>query len=64
MIANHLGCDLSEIAYIGDSSGDIGLKIVRLPFAPSNVCRFCKAGSSCFNWEINTWSTSSLSFNY
>lgn len=38
MIANHLGCDLSEIAYIGDSSGDIpGLKIVRLPFAPSNA---------------------------
>ncbi|MGB0348065.1 MAG: HAD-IIB family hydrolase [Balneolaceae bacterium] len=38
MIAGHLGYELSEIAYIGDSSGDIpGLKIVKLPFAPSNA---------------------------
>jgi hydroxymethylpyrimidine pyrophosphatase-like HAD family hydrolase len=38
MITNHLGYDLTEIAYIGDSSGDIpGLKIVQLPFAPANA---------------------------
>ncbi len=38
MICEHLGFDLSEVAYIGDSSGDIpGLKIVKLPFAPANA---------------------------
>ncbi len=38
MITEHLGYQLSEIAYIGDSSGDIpGLQIVKLPFAPANA---------------------------
>ncbi len=38
MITDHLGFDLSEVAYIGDSSGDIpGLEIVKLPFAPANA---------------------------
>lgn len=38
LLASHLGYDLSEIAYIGDSSGDISaLKIVKLPFAPANA---------------------------
>ena len=38
ILANHLGACLSEIAYIGDSSGDIScLKKVQLPFAPANA---------------------------
>jgi len=38
MICEHLGYKLSEVAYIGDSSGDIpGLSIVKLPFAPANA---------------------------
>jgi HAD superfamily hydrolase (TIGR01484 family) len=38
MICDHLGFGLDEVAYIGDSSGDIpGLKIVKLPFAPVNA---------------------------
>lgn len=37
-IAQHLGYELEELAYIGDSSGDIpGLNIVKLPFAPANA---------------------------
>jgi hydroxymethylpyrimidine pyrophosphatase-like HAD family hydrolase len=33
-----LGLELSEVAYIGDSSGDIpGLEIVAQSFAPSNA---------------------------
>ena len=38
MLTEHLGLDLSEVAYIGDSSGDIpGLTIVGMPFAPVNA---------------------------
>ena len=38
MICEHFEYSLDEVAYIGDSSGDIpGLKIVKLPFAPVNA---------------------------
>ncbi|MCR9132574.1 MAG: HAD-IIB family hydrolase [bacterium] len=38
MICKHFGYSLDEVAYIGDSSGDIpGLNIVKLPFAPVNA---------------------------
>ena len=38
-----LGLDLSEVAYIGDSSGDVpGLKIVGKSFAPINAKSFVK----------------------
>ncbi|MFN1835190.1 HAD hydrolase family protein [Balneola sp. MJW-20] len=37
-LCDHLETDLSEVAYIGDSSGDIpGLEIVAHSFAPSNA---------------------------
>lgn len=37
-ICEHLGYGLEEVAYIGDSSGDIpGLTIVKMPFAPVNA---------------------------
>lgn len=37
-ICRHLGYELNEVAYIGDSSGDIpGLRIVGQPFAPANA---------------------------
>ncbi|MCG8372772.1 MAG: HAD hydrolase family protein, partial [Balneolales bacterium] len=46
-IANHLGFELDEIAYIGDSSGDIpGLKIVGMPFAPANAAEPTKKVAS------------------
>ena len=36
-ICNHFGYNLDEVAYIGDSSGDVpGLNIVGMPFAPAN----------------------------
>jgi hypothetical protein len=36
-ICNHLGVGLDEVAYIGDSSGDIpGLNLVGTPFTPAN----------------------------
>lgn len=38
MLCDRLEVDPSEVAYIGDSSGDIpGLKLVGYPFAPSNA---------------------------
>lgn len=43
MLCKHLGYDLSEVAYIGDSSGDVpGLKIVGAPFAPNNAAKVAK----------------------
>lgn len=37
MLCKHFGYGLDEVAYIGDSSGDVpGLKIVGMPFAPNN----------------------------
>ena len=43
MLSAHLGFDLSEVAYIGDSSGDIpGLQIVGMPFAPANAASHTK----------------------
>ena len=43
MLANHFDLRLEEMAYIGDSSGDIpGLKIVGMPFAPSNAAQITK----------------------
>ena len=36
-ICDHFGYGLDEVAYIGDSSGDVpGLNIVGMPFAPAN----------------------------
>ncbi len=47
MICKHFGYSLDEVAYIGDSSGDIpGLSIVKLPFAPSNATDQVKAVST------------------
>lgn len=44
MLSKKLGYALNEIAYIGDSSGDIpGLKIVGMPFAPKNAIQETKA---------------------
>lgn len=44
MLCNELGLNLDEVAYIGDSSGDVpGLKIVGFPFAPSNAADSTKA---------------------
>lgn len=43
MLCNHFELNLEEVAYIGDSSGDIpGLKIVGMPFAPSNAAQGTK----------------------
>lgn len=43
MLADHFGLTLDELAYIGDSSGDVpGLKIVGMPFAPSNAAQVAK----------------------
>lgn len=43
MLCNYFGLELTEVAYIGDSSGDIpGLKIVGMPFAPSNAAQITK----------------------
>ncbi|GAB5409646.1 MAG: Cof-type HAD-IIB family hydrolase [Balneolaceae bacterium] len=43
MLCEHFGLQLEEVAYIGDSSGDIpGLKIVGMPFAPSNAAQITK----------------------
>jgi len=43
MLCKHFGYELEEVAYIGDSSGDIpGLKIVGMPFAPSNAAQITK----------------------
>lgn len=43
MLCSHFGLQLNEVAYIGDSSGDIpGLKIVGMPFAPSNAAQMVK----------------------
>jgi HAD superfamily hydrolase (TIGR01484 family) len=37
LIAEHTGINLNEMAYIGDSSGDVpALKEVAMPFAPAN----------------------------
>lgn len=43
MLCNELGFGLDEVAYIGDSSGDVpGLKIVGFPFAPANAATMTK----------------------
>lgn len=43
MMCERLDLDPSEVAYIGDSSGDIpGLKLVGHPFAPSNAAESVK----------------------
>ncbi len=43
LIAEHLGLDLKEIAYIGDTGGDIpALEAVGMPFCPSNATRGVK----------------------
>lgn len=43
MLANHFDLGLEEMAYIGDSSGDVpGLKLVGMPFAPSNAAQITK----------------------
>lgn len=43
MLCDYLEFDLDEVAYIGDSSGDIpGLKIVKAPFTPSNATEATK----------------------
>lgn len=43
MLANHFGLKLDELAYIGDSSGDVpGLKIAGMPFAPLNAAQVAK----------------------
>lgn len=43
MLAKHFNLGLEEIAYIGDSSGDVpGLKLVGMPFAPSNAAEVAK----------------------
>lgn len=43
MLCEYLGLDLEEVAYIGDSSGDVpGLKIVKAAFAPSNAAKVAK----------------------
>lgn len=44
MLCNELNLSLDEVAYIGDSSGDVpGLRIVGFPFAPSNAAEPTKA---------------------
>lgn len=43
LIAEHLGLKLSEIAYIGDTGGDIpALEAVGMPYCPSNATRGVK----------------------
>lgn len=43
----------SEVAYIGDSSGDIpGLKVVGRPFAPLNACEAVKRESEVLDAEV------------
>lgn len=43
MLCKHFGLGLDEVAYIGDSSGDVpGLKIVGTPFAPINAAKVTK----------------------
>ncbi|RNC86038.1 MAG: HAD-IIB family hydrolase [Balneola sp.] len=43
MLCDYLGIELDEVAYIGDSSGDIpGLKIVGMPFSPANAIQATK----------------------
>ena len=43
MLAKHFGLKLEELAYIGDSSGDVpGLQIVGMPFAPLNAAQVAK----------------------
>jgi hypothetical protein len=43
MLCNELGFTLDEVAYIGDSSGDVpGLSIVGYPFAPVNAAEKTK----------------------
>lgn len=44
MLCKELGLSLDEVAYIGDSSGDVpGLEIVGFPFAPVNAADPTKA---------------------
>ena len=43
ILCSHFGYELNEVAYIGDSSGDIpGLEIVGMPFAPVNATDITK----------------------
>lgn len=43
MLCNHFNLMLNEVAYIGDSSGDVpGLDIVGMAFAPSNSAQVAK----------------------
>lgn len=51
-LAHHIGVDVSEIAYIGDSSGDIpALEIVGHPFAPKNADGEVKKMSQVLDFE-------------
>jgi len=53
-IAKATGVSLQEMAYIGDSSGDISaLKIVRKPFTPSNGNAAVKAISQVMDFETS-----------
>lgn len=52
MLCDYLGIALDEVAYIGDSSGDIpGLTIVGMPFSPVNAIQATKEVSEVMEGE-------------
>lgn len=52
LLANKLGISLDEIAYIGDTSGDIpALKNVKLAYSPKNAIRAVKECTHTFESE-------------
>ncbi len=52
LLAKSLGISLSEMAYIGDTGGDIkALKNVKLPFSPNNATRGVKNVSKNLDFE-------------
>lgn len=54
-LCEKLGLDLQEVAYIGDSSGDIpGLQIVGRSFAPGNAKHFVKEEADIVTENITT----------
>ncbi|MFU8812071.1 MAG: HAD hydrolase family protein [Balneolaceae bacterium] len=52
MIAGHAGVGLHEVAYIGDTSGDVvALKEVKMPFAPINARDVAKENADVLQQE-------------
>jgi len=52
LLGKSLGIELSEMAYIGDTGGDVpALKGVKFPFAPSNARRVAKDAAEVLPFE-------------